>query len=151
MSLAARALVQVRGHGYLVHDVLLDFARNRIKLETNRETKKTATSRQAQCLSRLNVVKAYRSSAQEGIGGYYSLADLWRSLEGLSGDKALEVKKYESNLDVLTKTQASMEIASIFDDVASLFHMQVGRCVAINHRVARTPNDHPIYLTHLLS
>lgn len=148
MSLARRALVQVRRDGYLVHDVLLDFARNRIKLETNRETKKTATSRQAQYLSRLNVVKAYRSSARECTGGYYSLAALWRSLEDLSGDKALEVKRYKSNLDVLTKEQASMEIASIFDDVASLFHMQVGCCVAINHRVARTPNDHPIYLTH---
>lgn len=73
MSLEARALVQIRDDGYLIHDVLLDFARERIKSETNRETKKTATSRQAQYLSRLNVVKAYRSSAEEGIGEYYSL------------------------------------------------------------------------------
>lgn len=153
-SLAARSLVQVRGDGYLVHDVLLDFAKDRINLETNRETKKAATSRQARYLSRLNVIKAYRSSAQEGIGGYYSLAALWRCLEDLSGDKALEVKMYRSSLDALKQSKASVEIASIFDIVASLFYMQVGRCIAevisINYRLARMPNNHPMRLSHFV-
>lgn len=54
-----------------------------------------------------------------------------------------------SNLDELTKQQASMEIASIFDGMASLFYMQVGRCVSevvfINHQIARTPNEIPTH------
>ena len=68
-SLVARSLVQVRGDGYFVHDLLLDFAKNAI----DPETKKVATSRQAQYLGRLDVLEGFYDGST-GLGrGYVSL------------------------------------------------------------------------------
>lgn len=121
-SLVAKGLVQVRrGAGYLVHDLLLDFATNTISVKT----KEVAISRQAQYLGRLDVLKAYSSSARVANGGCYSLMGLWRSLENLAGDRALEMKTYENSLEALKQSKVNLETASSFDAVASLFLLQV--------------------------
>lgn len=75
-SFVSRKLLQVRRDGYLVHYLLLDFAKKQIE----GETREPATSRQAQYLGRLDVLKAYQANKDQLSRGYYDLIALWRLL-----------------------------------------------------------------------
>lgn len=110
-----------RGDGYLVHEIVLDFTKSTIY----GEIKEAAMSRQAQYLGRLDVLKAYRSSAGKVNGDYFSLLALWRSLEDLSGDKSLEAKTYNDSLEALGQGRVDLDVARSFDDVASFLLFQV--------------------------
>lgn len=93
-----------QGDEYVVHNLLLEFAKKTI----DEETKAAAMSRQAQYLGRPDVVEAYQNNAQEFTGGNYALVQLRRSLEDLSGYKLLKVQPYENSLNTTKQSTASM-------------------------------------------
>lgn len=118
-----RSLLQVRGgDAYVIHDLLLDFIRTRI--EDYAETKKTAASRQAEYLGRLDVLQTY-SARGEVNGGYYSLTSLWRSLEEITGDTDLVLTTYKRRLDEIDQDERGSNTAEIYEDVGILFEIQV--------------------------
>ena len=124
-SLVVRSLLQVRKGKYLVRDPVLDFAKNRAM--AFREIKESAILRQRQYLGRLDVLEAYRSSAREVSGNFYTLMTLWRSLEVLSGFRDMDVAAYNSNLHALGQSEESFRS---FDSVADFFRIQVDRLLS---------------------
>lgn len=121
-DLVDRCLMQVRGDGYTVHDLVLDFAK--FKIAVFESIRESAISRQAQYLGRLDVTRDY---AEEGKvdAGYYWLIALWRSLEELHGDIGLEEKTYENSLRPLEGSEATSDLALAYFAVARLFEIQV--------------------------
>lgn len=115
--------MQERGDGYAVHDLVLDFAK--FKIAGFDSIRENVISRQAQYLGRLDVIRAYAKGRKDGAGFLWLIA-LWRSLEELHGDIELEEKTYKNSLCSLECSEASSDVALAYDDVASLFDLQVG-------------------------
>ena len=125
-ALSNKCLLQDMGGGrYRVHDLLLEFVKVKIKAED--KLAKRATERQAQHLSRLDVVDGYEN-AEHGAGdqGLYVLAALWRSVETLSGDLGLEVASYRASLGELESFVANVDAARSLWRIGRLFFLQVG-------------------------
>lgn len=74
---------------YAVHDLVLDFAKRKIK--EDEVFKETATFRQAQYLSRQEVLEAYADRG-DFDGCFYTLIALWRSVEKMSDGAVSTVK-----------------------------------------------------------
>lgn len=140
-SLVVRSLLQVRKGKYLVHDLLLDFAKNRIM--PFREIKESTIIRQGQYLGRLDVLEAYRSSAREVSGSFYTLMTLWRSLEVLSGFRDMDVATYNSSLDALGQSEESLDMARSFDSVADFFRIQVDRLLSRKFTISLIIRSNP--------
>lgn len=115
----ARSLVHTRGGGYEVHDMVLDFAKFKIKEST--VVMEEAALLQAQYLGRPEVLCAYSDKGQVDEG-LFSLISLWRSLEELSGNELLEIDTYKASLGTLEMT---IDVADTFHAVAGLFQHQV--------------------------
>lgn len=118
---------RVAGH-YVVHDLLLDFAKVSIaNVEIFEDIKVAATSRQTQYLGRLDVLEDYWRGGWEVRENYglYSLATLWRSVEDLAKDKSLEKTAYISSLQKSDEhcSEAARAINLIM--VGDLFSFQV--------------------------
>lgn len=125
-DLMARSLVHTRGGGYGVHDMVLDFAKFKIKEST--VVMEEAALRQAQYLGRPEVLGAY-SDKGDVDEGFFSLISLWRSLEELSGNEMLEIDTYRASLGTLEMTT---DVADTFCAVAQLFQHQVGFQIRVN-------------------
>ena len=133
-DLRARSMVQVRGHEYTVHDLLLDFVRSKIKEDDL--AKETFTRRQAQYLGSVEVFTAY-SDKGEIHRGFHSLLALWRSLKDLSCDDRLDASTYATTLSELEQRGASWETAHTFGAVARLFDLQVSPHVVVAPNLLR--------------
>lgn len=122
-GLMSRSLLQaVDGEGYRIHDLLLDFARDRVKpalLELS-------TKCQARYLSRLDVVRGYADESSTTTG-FYTLMVLWRSAEELSDNPLLQVEAYRASLHVLAAEESS-DAVYIHWTLGNLFALQVGAC-----------------------
>lgn len=124
-DLVARSLLNERGSEYVLHGLLLSFAKRRIsKFE---EIKEVATFRQAAYLGDLDTLRGF-ADEEPGSAGFYPLISLWRSLEELSGDKALESKTYSASLanKIKCSGDGDLEIAKDSSAVACLLELQVG-------------------------
>lgn len=122
-DLMNRSLIQLRGGEYFVHDVLLDFAK--AKLKTEKETLKATISSQARYLGDLNVLQTY-SDKGEVDRGFHALIALWRTLEDLSEDGLLEVNTYKTSLGSLRHGESASDVAGTTAALATLFRLQVG-------------------------
>ena len=123
MNLVARSLVQRVGDTYLVHDLLLDFAKEKIKDMS--VTKAVVTIRQGTYLGDLNVLRSY-AALGEVSEGLYAIIAFWRSLEQLSDNEVSALKQYKASLDELEKCETtSVETADKYEDVARLLKLQV--------------------------
>lgn len=120
-GLVGKCLLQGVGDGYRVHDLVLDFLK--IKIKADAEMMGKATARQAQYLSRLDVVKSYAKSEHEQ--GLFVLGTLWRSVEKLSEDRGLEVVSYGASLAELESCEATADVAESYESVGLLFNIQV--------------------------
>ncbi|CAN0270483.1 unnamed protein product, partial [Ectocarpus fasciculatus] len=123
-TLVSKCLLRaVRGGGYRVHDLVLEFAKTSIRAEE--ETVEKATALQAQYLGRLDVLKSYRDP-EHGAGdqGLFFLDALWRSVEKLSGDPELEVTSYRASLGELESLEATEAVATSYCSVWFLFNIQ---------------------------
>lgn len=124
-DLVARSLLNERGVEYVVHGLLLSFAKRRIS--EFEEIKDVATMRQAEYLGNLDTLRGF-ADEEPGSAGFYPLISLWRSLEELSGDKALESKTYSASLANKLKHSGddNLDIAKDSSAVARLLELQVG-------------------------
>ena len=119
-GLMGRSLLQAVGRGgYRVHDLLLDFARDRIRPALI----ELAAKRQAQYLGRLHVVRGYAGKG-EHKEGFYALMSLWRSVEDLSHNPRLQFEEYHTSLQVLGEDE-STDVGDIFWALGRLFQLQV--------------------------
>ena len=127
-GLVLKSLLQdVGGGGYRVHDLVLKYLRTKIDGErVNR-----AKTLQAKYLGRLDVLTSY-GDPKHGLGGQglFFLDALWRSVEKLSGDPALEVASYRASLGELESCEATEHVATWYIWVGNLYVLQV--------RVSRT-------------
>lgn len=107
--------MNVHGDEYLVHDLLLDYAKARI----DKALAKDAAVRQAQHLSDLNVLDQYIRQGEFASGGFYSLVGLWGSVVKLDG---LLVPKdfYLENLATTTESQEWVHAAHILKLMVSM-------------------------------
>lgn len=123
-------LQDVGGGGYRVHDLVLDFVK--IKIKADVEMVKKVTALQARFLGRLDVLKSYRDP-KHGLAnqGLFFLDALWRSVEKLSGDPALEVASYRASLGQLESCEATTDVASSYCSVGFFFNIQVRHCLEI--------------------
>ncbi|CAB1113143.1 unnamed protein product [Ectocarpus sp. CCAP 1310/34] len=105
----------VGGGGYRVHDLVLEYAKTRIRADAEMVRKVTAL--QAHFLGRLDVLKSYRDP-EHGAGNQslFFLDALWRSVEKLSGDPELEV--------ALESCEATEAVARSYWSVGFLFNIQ---------------------------
>lgn len=108
--------------GYRVHDLVLEFVKDRIKPAALEK----AASRQAQYLGRLDVVRRH-SYAGDSKNDFFSLMALWQPVEELSTNPRLQVEAYSTNLE-LVRGEESKEVAYIFGAVGSLLGLQVCVC-----------------------
>ena len=127
MGLVDRSLLQVVAEGYRLHDLLLDFARDRI----GSKTLQNAISLQTRFLGRLNVVVACVTEAIPSQWSLYSLMALWQALEQVSGDEELCIRTYNQCLLELEERQASEEIRLCVQSVGNLFRAKVGGPVCL--------------------
>lgn len=120
-GLAGRSLLQaVDSGGYRMHDLLLDFARDRIKpgpLES-------AVSRQVQYLSMLNVLWRYVIGGHN-TEGLYSLMALWRSVQELCDNPRVQVEAYREKMQVWADDETT-NAALLHGALGELFSSQVG-------------------------
>ena len=103
-----------------MHDLLLDFARDRIRparLEL-------AASCQARYLGRLDVVRRYADEG-ENKEGLHSLVAFWRSVRELSGTAPTEVEGYLANLREVAEEETS-DAFWVHWALGSFFELQVG-------------------------
>ena len=124
-DLVARSLLNERGVDYVVHGLLLSFAKRRIG--DFEEIKDVATVRQAEYLGNLDTLRGF-ADEEPGSAGFYPLISLWKSLEELSGDEALESKTYSASLANKLKGSGDedLDIAKDSSAVARLLELQVG-------------------------
>ena len=107
-DLVARSLLEVHLDGYLVHDVLLEYARGRIESSLAGDVVK----RQAQYLSGLDVLEKHSSVVEFTSDGFYSLVCFWGSLVKL--DPHSEPKTfYMENLASVANVQHWMHAAHV--------------------------------------
>ena len=134
-DLVSKCLLQDMGRGgYRVHDLILEFVKTKIKADA--EMIENATALQAQYLGRLDVLKSYRDP-EHGAGsqGLFCLDALWRSVEKLSRNSALEVTSYRASIGELGSCEATAKVARSYAWVDFLFNLQVGQvfpgCMAL--------------------
>ncbi|CAM9678542.1 unnamed protein product [Scytosiphon promiscuus] len=116
-GLVSRSLLQAVVEGYRLHDLLLDFARDRIDSTALRK----AISLQTQFLGRFNVIVAFMTQNMSSRGSEYSLTALWQALEQLSGDGELCIRTYNHCLLGLEATEPSEEVRLFVQAVGNLF------------------------------
>lgn len=121
-GLVSRSLLQVVAEGYRLHDLLLDFVRDRIGSKALRK----ATSLQTKFLGRLYVVVACMTPVAASEWSLYSLIALWGALEQISEDGELCIRTYNSCLLEPEKQQASEEVRLCVQSVGNLFRAKVG-------------------------
>lgn len=112
----ARSLTSIHGDEYLVHDLLLDYA----KASIDKALAKDAAVRQAQHLSSPKVLDKYSCRGEHADGGFYSLVGLWGSvvkLDGLLAPKDF----YLENLAAVTQSQGWMHAAHVLRLMVSAF------------------------------
>lgn len=125
-SLMGRSLLQAVGSGgYRMHDLLLDFARDRIKPTPLALTVKC----QAQYLARLDVVREYAGDGHHNEG-FYALMSLWRSVEELSDNPRVQADEYRNGLQVLAEDD-STDSGYVHWALGRLFELQVGEVMHI--------------------
>lgn len=124
-GLVSRGLLQDDGSGgYRGHDLVLEFAK--IKIRAAAKVVQKSAALQAQYLGKLDVVAGYESPEQiAGSPDFSVLAALWRSVEELLGDPGLEVASYRASLGELESGEATAGVARAYSSVASLFNLQV--------------------------
>lgn len=99
-GLVGRSLLQAVGNsGYRVHDLLLNFVRDRIKPAPLEK----AVSRQAQYLARYDVVVS-----GDFHEGYSSLVALWRPVDELSSNPRIQVEATNTSVEQLKDAEASV-------------------------------------------
>lgn len=123
-QLVGRSLVQVVEHKYRLHDLVLAFAKSKLRC-LKMGCVALVTSRQAQYLSRLSVLRKY-AEAGEMLGGFYALIGLWASVEELSRDSTLQTTMYRAILCELEESEATADMLISYDNVGHLFYLQVG-------------------------
>lgn len=114
--------MQVVAEGYRLHDLLLDFARDRIGSKTLQK----AISLQTRFLGRLHVVVACMTEGIPSQWSLYSLMALWQALEQVSGDGELCIRTYNQCLLEVEEQQASEELRVCVQSVGKLFGAKVG-------------------------
>lgn len=93
---------------YLVHDLLLDYA----KANIGEALAKDAAVRQAQHLSKLEVLDKYASRGEHADGGFYSLVGLWGSVLKLD-ELLVPTGFYLETLGTVTQTEGWMHAAHV--------------------------------------
>lgn len=123
-QLVDKSLVQAVEHKYRLHDLVLAFVKSKLRC-LKMERVVLVTSRLAQYLSRLSVLREY-AEADEMQGGLYALLGLWGSVEELSRDNTLQTTMYGKILSELEACEATADTASSYRAVGKLFFLQVG-------------------------
>lgn len=124
-GLVNRSLLQVVAEGYRLHDLLLDFARDRI----GPKTLQNAISLQTRFLGRLKLVVACMTEGIPSQWSLYSLMALWGAVQQLSEDGELCIRTYNQCLLELEGQQASEEVRVCVQSVGKLFGAKVGGSV----------------------
>lgn len=91
-------MLQPAGDAFRVHDLVLRFLKPKLKADPRRLI---ATSRMADYLGQLKVLRRYVKAA-ETSDGVYSLIALWNSVENLSEESQVAAV-YTRNLDGITE------------------------------------------------
>ncbi|CBJ25719.1 NB-ARC and TPR repeat-containing protein-likely pseudogene [Ectocarpus siliculosus] len=92
-QLVNQSMLQPAGDAFRVHDVVLLFLKPKLKADRSRPI---ATSRIAEYLGQLNVLRRYVENGEKS-DGVYSLMALWRSVEDLVGENQVAAV-YTKNL-----------------------------------------------------
>lgn len=121
-GLVSRSLLQGFAEGYRLHDLLLDFVRDRISSTSLRK----AITLQTRFLGRLSVVVACMAPGYTSEWSLYSFIALWAALEQLSEDGELCIRTYNDRLLELEAKEASEEGRLSVQCVGNLFEAKVG-------------------------
>ena len=121
-GLVNRSLLQVVAEGYRLHDLLLDFVRDRIGSKALQK----ATSLQTQFLGRFDVVVACMTEGIPSRWSEYSLIALWRAVEQASGDGELCIRTYNQCLLELEERGSWEHVRMYVWSVGNLLRAKVG-------------------------
>lgn len=117
-------LQDVGSGGYRMQDLVLEFAKSKIKARA--KMVQTAAALQAQYLGNPDVVAGYESPEEAaGSPALSVLASLWRSVEELLGDPGLEIASYRASLGEMESGEATAGLARAYSSIGSLFSLQV--------------------------
>lgn len=120
----SRSLLQVVAEGYRLHDLLLDFARDRI----GSTSLATAISLQTRFFGNLNVVVACMTPGINSEWSKYSFIALWGALEQVSGDGKLCIQTYNQ---FLLELEGGIGVSSSVWGVCRKSTCSEGGCLAM--------------------
>ncbi|CAM9436286.1 unnamed protein product, partial [Hapterophycus canaliculatus] len=97
---------------YRLHDLVLEYLQLVIKMEKDQTLARQASSRQAQYLGRLDVLRHYSRGEEASTGGIYCVMALWNSVKKL--DRTIDVQaRYVESLGGVTKMRAWEDVGKL--------------------------------------